>query len=147
MHHAFLNISLPSLHDYDLKMPNFTFYGGYENKTTFFFFAWTSIQPVRIQPQEGLPTFDELKEMKYARLSLKQRDNTFEGDVTWNDSRELFWAQHSVAMLEQCCNHSKLCRNNVVMLCCAKNRRWEPSRVTSPLNDFFVAVAVAVVFA
>ena len=25
VHHAFLYISLPSLHDYDVKMPNFTF--------------------------------------------------------------------------------------------------------------------------
>ena len=24
-HHAFLYIALPSLHDYDVKMPNFTF--------------------------------------------------------------------------------------------------------------------------
>ena len=28
VHHAFLYISLPSLHYYDAKMPNFTFYGG-----------------------------------------------------------------------------------------------------------------------
>ena len=27
MHHAFLYIFLPILHDYDVKMPNFTFYG------------------------------------------------------------------------------------------------------------------------
>ena len=33
-------------------------------------------------------------------------------------------AQHSVAMMEQCCNHSKQCRAN--------NRRCESSRVTSP---------------
>ena len=26
VHHAFLCISLPSLHDYDLKLPNFTFF-------------------------------------------------------------------------------------------------------------------------
>ena len=26
------------------------------------------------------------------------------------------FAQHSVAMLEQCCNHSKQCRNNVVII-------------------------------
>ena len=26
--HTFLYISLPSLHDCDVKMPNFTFYGG-----------------------------------------------------------------------------------------------------------------------
>ena len=44
-----------------------------------------------------------------------------------------------VAMLEQCCNHSKQCRNNVVTLCWAENRRCESSRVTSPL-DFLKVV-------
>ena len=34
MHHAFLYISLPSLHDYNVKVPNFTFCRGHENKTT-----------------------------------------------------------------------------------------------------------------
>ena len=38
-------------------------------------------------------------------------------------------------MLEQCCNHSKQCGNNVATLCCAKNRRRESSRVTSPLRQ------------
>ena len=28
VHHAFLYISLPSLHDYDVKMPNFPMYRG-----------------------------------------------------------------------------------------------------------------------
>ena len=37
-------------------------------------------------------------------------------------------------MLEQCCNHSKQCRNNVATLCCAKGRRFESSRVISPLR-------------
>ena len=54
------------------------------------------------------------------------------GDVTRDDSQRRFLAQHSVAMLEQCCNHSKQCRNNVATLCCAKNRRCKSSRVTSP---------------
>ena len=36
--HFFLYISLPLLHEYDVKMPNFTFYVGSENKTTIFFF-------------------------------------------------------------------------------------------------------------
>ena len=27
LHHDFLHISLPLLHNYDVKMPNFTFYG------------------------------------------------------------------------------------------------------------------------
>ena len=52
------------------------------------------------------------------------------GDVTLDDAQRRFLAQHSVAMLEQCCNHSKQCRNNVATLCCAKNRRCESSRVT-----------------
>ena len=34
------------------------------------------------------------------------------------DSQRRFLAQHSAAMLEQCCNHSKQCRNNVARLCC-----------------------------
>ena len=34
----FLSISLPSLHDYNVKFPNFTFYGGREHKTTTLFF-------------------------------------------------------------------------------------------------------------
>ena len=36
VHHAFLYISLPSLHDYDVKMPNFTFYRGSTQATTKF---------------------------------------------------------------------------------------------------------------
>ena len=40
VHHAFLCISLPSLHDYNVKMPNFKFCGGREHKAmTFFFFS------------------------------------------------------------------------------------------------------------
>ena len=56
------------------------------------------------------------------------------GDVIRDDSQRRFLAQHSVAILEHCCNHSKQCRNNVVMLCCPKNRRFESFRATSPLK-------------
>ena len=39
MHHAFLYISLPMLHDYNVKLPNFTFCRGRElTATTFFSF-------------------------------------------------------------------------------------------------------------
>ena len=34
VHHAFLYISSPSLHDYDVKMPNCKFYGGRKQATT-----------------------------------------------------------------------------------------------------------------
>ena len=36
VHHAFLYISLPSLHDYDVKMLNFTLYRGSAQATTKF---------------------------------------------------------------------------------------------------------------
>ena len=57
------------------------------------------------------------------------------GDVTRDNSQRRFLAQHSVAMLEQYCNYSKQCCNNVATLCCAKNRRCESSRVTSPYSQ------------
>ena len=34
VHHACLHISLPSMYDYDVKMSNFTFCKGRENKRT-----------------------------------------------------------------------------------------------------------------
>ena len=39
VHHAFLYISLSSLHDYDVKMPNCKFYGGRKQATTNLFFS------------------------------------------------------------------------------------------------------------
>ena len=45
VHHAFLYISLPSLHDYDVKMPNFTIYGEREQVTTNFSFSFEARVP------------------------------------------------------------------------------------------------------
>ena len=39
VHHAFLYISLPSLHDYDVKMPNCKIYGGRKQATTNLLFS------------------------------------------------------------------------------------------------------------
>ena len=39
VHHAFLYISLPSLHDYDVKMPNCKFFWGRKQATTNLFFS------------------------------------------------------------------------------------------------------------
>ena len=52
------------------------------------------------------------------------------GDVTREDSQQRVLAQHSVAklLLAQLYHCS-----NIATLCCAKNRRCESSRVTSPL--------------
>ena len=38
VHHAFLYISLPLMHDYEVKMPSFTFYGGRHQARTNFSF-------------------------------------------------------------------------------------------------------------
>ena len=59
-------------------------------------------------------------------------------DFTRDDAQRRFLAQHRAAMLEQCCNRSKQCRNNVATLCCAKGRCCESSRVTSPSNAQYV---------
>ena len=59
----FCTFLCPSLHDYNVKVPNFTFCRGREHKTTFFFFSWTLIQAVRIQLWKNLSTFDELNEL------------------------------------------------------------------------------------
>ena len=65
VHHAFLYISFLSLHDYDVKMPNFRFCGRCEHKMTFFFFSWTSIQSFRIQHLR-----EELKNLKFEVAQL-----------------------------------------------------------------------------
>ena len=60
------------------------------------------------------------------------RQSLHKGDVTLDDSQRRFLAQHIVAILKKSCDYSKQCRNNVATLRCAKNRRCESSRVTSP---------------
>ena len=40
VHHTFLYISFPFLHDYDVKMPNFAFYGGRKQATAKFYFSF-----------------------------------------------------------------------------------------------------------
>ena len=40
VHHTFLYISFPFSHDYDVKMPNFAFYGGHKQATTKFYFSF-----------------------------------------------------------------------------------------------------------
>ena len=62
VHHTFLHISIPFLHDYDVKMPNFAFYGGRKQATTTFYFSfWAWLWSLEIQVQEGSPpTFDRV---------------------------------------------------------------------------------------
>ena len=78
VHHAFLYISLPSLHDYDVKMPKFTMYRGSTEATTKFPLSfWSWIWFLGIQLQEGSPTFDKVSDLELSRWRLKEREFTF----------------------------------------------------------------------
>ena len=105
-----------------------------------YFHAHTRISPTLISVKK-------MRSMVGRRVSTRKRrgkrnfgkrdlrvlvSRELKGGITRDDSQRLFLAQHSVAMLEQCCNHSKQWHSNVATLCCAKNCRCESSRVTSP---------------
>ena len=61
VHHTFLYLSSPFLHDCDVKMPNFAFYGGHKQATTKFYFSfWAWLWSLEIQLQEGSPTIDKV---------------------------------------------------------------------------------------
>ena len=62
VHHAFLYISLPSLHDYNVKLPNLLRTGTKDNNFLFLFLNFD--KSFRIQLQNNLPTLDELNEME-----------------------------------------------------------------------------------
>ena len=62
------------LHDYDVKPPNLTFYGGRWHTTTNFPSSFlTLIKSSRIQLQEKSPAVDILSGSKSTRSSLKER--------------------------------------------------------------------------
>ena len=46
MHHSFLYISLPSLHDYDVKISYFKFYGGHKTSYYEIFFLILNLNMV-----------------------------------------------------------------------------------------------------
>ena len=69
---------LPSLHDYDVKMPKFTMYRGSTEATTKFPLSfWSWIWFLGIQLQEGSPTFDKVSDLELSRWRLKEREFTF----------------------------------------------------------------------
>ena len=65
-------------------------------------------------------------------FTVRAKNGRSKGNVTRNDTQRRFLAPHSIAMLEQRCNHSNQYYNNVATLCCAKNPRCKSSRVISP---------------
>ena len=66
--HALLYISLPSLHDYDVKMSGFAFYAGREQVTTRFSYSfWTWLWFLRIHLHKISLAFDKLSELEKYR--------------------------------------------------------------------------------
>ena len=47
-------------------------------------------------------------------------------------------------MLEQCCGHSKQCRNNIATLCWAKNHHCESSHVTLPMVIYLILLFIPI---
>ena len=66
----------------------------------------------------------------------------FDVDNLQDDSQKRFLAQHSNAMLEQCCKHSKLCRNNRATLCCAKNQHCKSSPVMMMIIIIIITIGL-----
>ena len=82
VHHAFLHISLPSLHDYDVKLLKFTFYGGSKQTTTKFslFFLNLNIAIRNSNPRE----FANIWQSKWVAMIAMKIERTrvhFLGDV------------------------------------------------------------------
>ena len=75
--------------------------------------------------------------------SKKEFDvDNYQGDVIQDDSQKRFLAQHSNAMLEQCCKHSKLCHNNRATLCCAKNQHCKSSPVMMMIIIIIIIIII-----
>ena len=82
VHHAFFYISLPFLHDYDMKMPNFAFYGGRKQATTKVYFSfWIWMQFTGIQFQDGSPTFWQSKWVGIIAIKTERTQIHFLSDV------------------------------------------------------------------
>ena len=78
LHHDFLYISLPSLHDYDVKMPNFTMYKESAQATTKFPLSfWTWIWFLGFN-------------FRKVRLHLTKLVTWSNGDEDWKNANSLF---------------------------------------------------------
>ena len=76
MHHAFLYISLPSLHDYDVKMPNFTMYRGGTYISMVYTLTNHSSRPISSRGFAQL-----LYKIKASRLCIKVGRGQGDGDI------------------------------------------------------------------
>ena len=60
VHHAFLYISLPSLHNYDVKLPSFSFNEGRERQDKDFLFLFLNFDTVVESTPEEFPNIKQI---------------------------------------------------------------------------------------
>ena len=111
------------LHEYDVKPPNATSYGGRGHMTANFpFFIWTWIEPLRIQLQEKLPIFWRIERFQIDAIKFERTQINF-----------FWWCFH--CSRRRCClsslfihNQQRLhCKNNT--LAAVVNLRIQPPRI------------------
>ena len=82
VHHAFLYISLPSLHGYDVKLPNFVFCGERKQATTKFNFDLLNLNMVpRNSTSGGLAKIWQSKWVGIITIRTERRQIHFLSDV------------------------------------------------------------------
>ena len=130
VHHAFLHISLPSLHGYRTTwkclISRLLEDASTRQRLSF------SIPELRcgsflIQLRRKNANNWRIARGVTSAIKFEAARIHFSNDVFVAAAVVVDGKQHSVA----CCSHSKQCRNNGQTRCCAKNRRCESSRVTS----------------
>ena len=84
VHHTFLYISLPSLHDYDVKMPNFSFWvGSQHNRRLSFSFSFPQLRysPYNSTPEKFANVWrveqDRIKPIKFEAAQIYFSSDVF----------------------------------------------------------------------
>ena len=84
MHHAFLYISLPSLHDYHVKMPNFTFCEGQKQAMIKFYFSlWLDMVDGNSAPEEFACIWQS-KQVGIIMIETEKRENSWIFKKAWS---------------------------------------------------------------
>ena len=90
--HTFLYISLPLLHDYNMKMPSFTFYGGCKTSDDKLFFLFLNLSAVPKKSTPGKLTYIsyfqriEINATKLEKMPIHFKSDVFAA-VTFVDAK------------------------------------------------------------
>ena len=76
-HYTFLYIFLPSMHDFEVKLPNFTFYGGRQTGDVELSFLFLNLDSrlLGVQRQKSSPMFDTERVVAITKLKCGTRSH------------------------------------------------------------------------